>query len=172
MAGYYLLNQHYFAIEVQVAPDTEKPLFTADNVKSTSYNEQGIRSHTLDANHIEHYQKLEKTHFNAPVLWTYNYDMAEEWRISSAFAVLENSRYLMMKENVRIFNLLPNAQIKVITTKALTLDLTSQDFWSETETKITGVGFQTRGQRIKGNFGSHQMELIEQVKSRYEPVIK
>ncbi|MEI8611258.1 LPS export ABC transporter periplasmic protein LptC [Enterovibrio sp. Hal110] len=167
-AGYYLLGQHYLDTETQVTPDAEKPLFTGDDIKSTSYNEQGIRSYTLDSSHIEHYQKLDETHFNEPVLWTFSDGIAEEWRVSSNFAVLENGRYLVMTGRVRIFNLLPNAHIKVVTTDELTLDLTSRDFWSDKETEITGVGFQTHGQRVKGNFGSHQMELIEQVKSRYE----
>ncbi|WP_028023126.1 LPS export ABC transporter periplasmic protein LptC [Enterovibrio calviensis] len=167
-AGYYLLNQHYWQDEVQITPDAEKPLFTAENVKSTSYTEQGIRSYTLDSTHLEHYQQLDETHFNEPVLWTYSNGTEEEWRMSSEFAILENNHILVMTGRVRIFNLLPDAQIKVVTTEKLTLDLSSRDFWSDTETEITGTGLQTRGLRAKGNFGSHQMELIEQVKSRYE----
>ncbi|WP_407331489.1 LPS export ABC transporter periplasmic protein LptC [Enterovibrio sp. 27052020O] len=172
LTGYYLLNQHYWQTETQVAPDAEKPLFTAEDVKSTTYNEQGIRSYTLDSTHLEHYQQIDETHFNEPVLWTYSDGTNEEWRISSEFAVLENKHILVMTGRVRIFNLLPDAQIKVVTTEKLTLDLTSNDFWSDMETEITGTGLQTSGLRAKGNFGTHQMELIEQVKSRYEPKTK
>lgn len=166
--GYYLLTQHYWEDDVQVAPDAEKPLFTAENVNSTTYNAQGLRSYRIESVHIENYQQLDETHFNEPVLWTYSNGEEEEWRVSAEFAVLEDTQTLVMKGRVRIFNLLPDAQIKVITTEQLTLDLVTRDFWSDTETEITGVGLQTRGERVKGNFGSHQMELIEQVKSRYE----
>ncbi|CZF78361.1 MULTISPECIES: LPS export ABC transporter periplasmic protein LptC [Grimontia] len=166
--GYYLLTQHYWEAEIQVAPDAEKPLFTADNINSTTYNMQGIRTYRIESVHVENYQQLDETHFNEPVLWTYSNGEEEEWRVSSEFAVLEDTKTLVMTGRVRIFNLLPDAQIKVVTTEELTLDLVTRDFWSDTETEITGVGLQTRGERVKGNFGSHQMELIDQVKSRYE----
>ncbi|KXF80048.1 LPS export ABC transporter periplasmic protein LptC [Enterovibrio coralii] len=168
-AGYYLLGQHYWQEDVQVAPDAEKPLFTSENVASTSYTQSGIRNYLLKSAYLEHYQKLDETHFNEPVLWTYKDGIDEEWRVSSDFAVLDNNQILVMTGRVRIFNLLPDAQIKVVTTDELTLDLKTRDFWSDKETEITGVGLQTRGERVKGNFGTHQMELIEQVKSRYEP---
>ncbi len=141
-------------------------------MESTSYNAKGIRSYRLESEHIEHFQKIDETHFNEPVLWTYSDGKEEEWRVSSNFAVLEGNRTLVMTGKVRIFNLLPDAQIKVVTTEQLTLDLVTRDFWSDTETDITGVSLQTRGEKSKGNFGTHQMELIDQVKSRYEPKSK
>lgn len=169
---YDVITQYYGQTDIQVSPDAEKPLFTASDVKSTKYNREGIRSYRLESVHLEHYQQLDETHFNEPVLWTYRNGVEQNWRIRSDFAVLENNRILKMTGHVKIFNLLPEAQIKIINTDKLTLDLVTQDFWSDTPTDITGVGFRTQGERAKGNFGSHQMELIEQVNSKYEAKIK
>lgn len=168
LAGYYLLDKHVWVNDVQVEPDAEKPLFTGEALLTTQYNAQGTRTYTIESEHLEHYQKIDETHFNEPVLWTYTNGKDEEWRISSNYAVLENKELLVMTGNVRIFNLLPDATIKHVVTETLTLDLKSRDFWSKTPTTITGVGFQTEGQRVNGNFGSHQMELMEEVKGRYE----
>lgn len=169
---YYLLTQYYWQTETQVTPDAENPLFTAYQVKSTNYNASGIRSYVLDSIRLENYQELDETHFNEPVLWTYRDGTEKEWRISSDFAVLKNNRILTMTGRVKLVNLLPEAQIKIVNTDILTLDLITQDFWSNTQTDISGVAFQTQGERVKGNFGSHQMELVEKVNSIYETKIK
>lgn len=171
-SAYYLLTQYYLQTDVQVKPSIERPLFTGTHVKSTNYNDQGIRSYELNSVHLEHYQQLDETHFSEPVLWTYREGIEQKWRVSSDFAVLKSNRILNMTGHVKIFNLLPDAQIKIINTEKLTLDLVTQDFWSNTPTDISGIGFRTQGERVKGNFGSHQMELIEQVNSTYETKIK
>ncbi|OOF12481.1 LPS export ABC transporter periplasmic protein LptC [Salinivibrio sp. PR5] len=168
LTGYYLLSQHVWERAVQVEPDAEKPLFTGEQIKTVQYNADGIRSYTVDAEHLEHYANIDETHFNEPVLWTYHNGKDEEWRISANYAVLSDKHILTMTGKVRIFNLLPNAQIHSVATETVTLDLTTRDFWSDRPTTITGVGFQTEGQRVKGNFGNHQMELLNDVKGRYE----
>lgn len=170
--GYYLFSQYYWKKDIQIAPNLEKPLFTAENVSSSSYSNEGIRSYKLNSIHLEYYEKLDETHFNEPILWTYKNGIAQEWQVSSNFAVLKGDNILNMIGQVKILNLLPDAQIKTVNTERLTLNLTTQDFWSETDTDILGVGFQSNGKRVKGNFGSHQMELIEQVNSKYEPKTK
>lgn len=167
-SGYYLLIQKDSKEKQQVKSNTEKPLFTAEHVESTNYDEEGIRSYALESVYLEHYIDVDETHFNDPVLWTYRDGIAQEWRITSKFAVLKNSRMMTMTGDVKIFNLLPDTQIKTITTQELTLDLSTRDFWSKTKTNILGVGFTSEGKTMKGNFGSHQMELIKEVMSKYE----
>ncbi|MFD2178830.1 LPS export ABC transporter periplasmic protein LptC [Veronia pacifica] len=169
--GYYLYGVHYAQQDEQIEPDAEKPLFAGENVKSTSYDTAGKRSYSIKSTSLEYYSKLGETHFNEPVLWTFKDGDDEEWRISANFAVLKDKNILEMKGRVRIFNLLPESSIKTISTETLTLDLTSQDFWSDSDIEITGEGFQTSAKRAKGNFGSYKMDLTGTVKSRYEPNI-
>ena len=168
LSGYYLLVQHRWQQVQQVTPDAEKPLFTGEDIETVQYNADGVRSYTVQAEHLEHYAKIDETHFNEPVLWTYQDGQDEEWRVSANYAVLSDEHLLTMTGNVRIFNLLPNAQIDSVTTDSVTLNLTTRDFWSDSPTTITGTRFQTTGKRVKGNFGSHQMELLDDVKGRYE----
>lgn len=165
--GYYLFNKQRES-DQQISPDAEQPLFTAEGVATSNYDENGIRTYRLQSDHIEHFQQSDETHFNLPVLLTYSDGTDPEWKMTADFAVLEDKRMLVMSGNVNIMNLLPETQVKLITTDQLTLDLSSKDFWSNDETRILGVNFETRGNWIKGNFSSHQVELIQQVKSRYE----
>ncbi len=167
---YYLFIQHDKRSGQRDSSDTEKPLFTAEKVKSTSYTEQGERNYKLDSIYLEHFLERDETHFKKPILWTYQDGTNQEWRLTSHFAVLKNNRTMTMKGNVKIYNLLPDSRIKSISTEELTLDLVTRDFWSKTKTDILGVGFRSNGNQMKGNFGLHQMELIEQVNSKYETI--
>ncbi|RXJ71922.1 LPS export ABC transporter periplasmic protein LptC [Veronia nyctiphanis] len=167
--GYYLYNTHIAYQPQQVEPNAEKPLFAGEKVKSTSYDASGIRSYSIQSSSLEYYSKLGETHFNEPVLWTYKDGADEEWRISANFAVLKDKTLLEMTGRVRIFNLLPDAKIKVVSTESLTLDLAKQDFWTQDAIEIIGNGFQTEAASAKGNFGSYSIDLIGNVKSRYEP---
>ncbi|OOE61132.1 LPS export ABC transporter periplasmic protein LptC [Salinivibrio sp. IB282] len=168
VSGYYLLVQHGWQQVQQVTPDAEKPLFTGEAIQTVQYDADGVRSYTVHAKHLEHYAKIDETHFNEPVLWTYKAGTEEEWRVSADYAILSDDHLLTMTGNVRIFNLLPNAQIDSVATDSVTLNLTTRDFWSESPTTITGTRFQTKGKRVKGNFGNHQMELLDDVRGRYE----
>ncbi len=168
VSGYYLFEQYYTNTPAQVTPDAEKPLFTADNISTTQYNESGVRNYNLHSIHLEYYKNRDETHFTQPILWTFFQGKEKEWRVTSDFAVLSNKHILAMSGNVKIYNLFPDAQITLITTDELTLDLSTRDFWSNSITEITGVRTFSRGERVKGNFGSHQMKMIEKVKSIYE----
>ncbi len=167
-AGYYLYQKHWDDGQ-QIEPDAESALFSAEGVTSTSYDEKGNRSYRLQSSNIEYFQQQDETHLHQPVLHTYTDGITPEWELRANSAVLEKNHLLIMSGNVTIMNLLESVQIKQIATEQLTLDLLSRDFWSNVTTYISGVNFETQGDWIKGNFGSHQMELLQQVKSKYEP---
>lgn len=168
LCGYYLLQQYYASEPNQVMPDAEKPLFTSETAQTTRYDQDGMRNYQLQAKHVEYYQLVDETHFNLPVLWTYNEQQQQEWKVTADFAVLEDKHLLLMQGNVRIKNLLPQSQLKRATTDTLTLDLNSRDYWSDDHTKIEGVGFTSEGEQVKGNFNAQLMELFNQVKTEYE----
>lgn len=171
IAGFYLLQNHW-QDQQQIAPDSEAPVLSAEKVKTTNFDENGTRNYTLESAFIEYFKQLDETHFEQPILQTYQFGTNKEWQVKARFAVLEGKKMLVMTGNVEIINLLPDAPIKYINTEKVTLNLTSQDFWSEREATLSGVSFDSRGGWVKGNFGSHQIELIDHVKSKYEPQTK
>lgn len=167
-ASYYLFDRYYDTAPSQVTPDAEQPLFTADNINTTQYDEWGVRNYNLHSIHLEYYKKRDETHFSKPILWTFHQGKEKEWRVISDVAVLRKKHILTMSGNVKIYNLLSDAQITLITTDELILDLTTRDFWSDEITEIMGERTFSRGERVTGNFGSHQMDMIEKVNSIYE----
>ncbi len=166
--SYYLFEHYYDAAPSQITPDAEKPLFTASDISTIQYDEWGVRSYNLQSVHLEYFKKRDETHFTKPILWTFYQGKEKEWQVISDIAVLHKKHILTMSGNVKIYNLLPDAQISLITTDELTLDLSTRDFWSDKTTEITGERSFSRGLRVTGNFGTHQMDMIEEVKSIYE----
>ncbi|PSW04574.1 LPS export ABC transporter periplasmic protein LptC [Photobacterium lipolyticum] len=165
--GYYLLEKNWQA-DIQVEPDTEKPLFTGSMVSNTAFTESGIRSYQIDSDHLEHFSKSGDTNFVKPVLWVYRNGENTEWRISSNTARLDKNQVLKMTGNVRIFNLLPESAIKVMQTDNLRLDLISKDFDTQDHVVITGSAFQNEGTGMKGNMDRSVATLLKNVKGRYE----
>ncbi|MGL4827124.1 MAG: LPS export ABC transporter periplasmic protein LptC [Vibrionaceae bacterium] len=170
-SGYYLASTYQQPTPKQVAPDLEKPFFTAANVRAINYSQAGTRLHTLEAPFLEHYQARNETHFNEPLLHTFTQDQQKEWQVSSNFATLQGTNTLVMVGNVTMINLLPNAQIQTVTTDEITVDLNTRDFLSNSATKIIGHGFSSHANSAKGNFGSHNLQLTQQVQTIYDPKI-
>lgn len=169
--GYYIFINFDWQKEQQVALSAERPLFTSKGIETTSYNTEGVRSYQLYSKYLEHFTSSDETHFEAPLLHTFKEGRLKEWRVSANNAVLEKKQFLVMTGKVEIHNLLPNSQVKTITTEKMTLDLSSRDFWTDTDIHITGANFTTEGSSAKGNFDSQYMELMEQVKTVYESKI-
>ena len=166
--GYYIFINIDWNKEQQVELSAERPLFTSRGIETTSYDQAGLRNYQLYSKYLEHFTSNDETHFDAPLLHTFKEGSIKEWRISSDEALLVSKHILVMTGNVEIHNLLPNAQLKTITTDRITLDLNSRDFWTDTEIHITGANFTTQGKSAKGNFDTQYMELMEQVKTVYE----
>ncbi len=167
--GYYLLEKHYWIEEnIQIQSDKTTPLFTAKNIFTHSFNDKGIREYQLFSDHIEYFSTIDETHFTQPILTTFKKGEEQEWKITSQHAVLKDKKELHMVGDVKIFNLLPNAQIKIVKTSKLILNLTNQDFWSDTHTQIKGTQSTSQGEQMKGNFAKLQIKLFGDVKSKHE----
>lgn len=167
--GYTLLEKHYWQPKSdQIAPDLALPLFTAKQIKTTNFSENGIRNHLLSAELVEYIRQKDETYFEHPKLITFENGTKEAWQIFADEAVLKDKSLLIMQGNVKIFNLLPNAQIKIVKTDALSLNLINQDFWSTHPTTIEGVQIYSSGEQLKGNFSDHQIELLGNTQSHYE----
>ncbi|WP_434358324.1 LPS export ABC transporter periplasmic protein LptC [Parasalinivibrio latis] len=167
-AGWYLLQNYYQSADVQVAPDGEKALFSAEGIKSAVFSPDGKISYDVTSSFLEYFAKIDETHFTKPVVMIYGDNGEPEWRIVSNAAILRGKQVLEMTGKVRIFNLLPQSTVDSISTESATLELKSHDFWSDDETTLVGKMALIRGQRMKGNYGNHTVELFDQVKGRYE----
>jgi len=165
-ATYYLINQKNPV--KQIEPDTQLPVFSGSKLTNTSYNEQGIRSFVITSELLEHFAESGETHFQQPVLKLYRDGYTLEWQIFAKRAVLSKDNQLMLSQEVRAQNLLPDSGFDTMATDALSIQLDSRDFWSEETVTLKGLQFQTIGQAMKGSFSTNQATLYPKIQGKYE----
>lgn len=166
--GYYQLDRHWHQ-SAQIQPDNEKPIFIGNKISNTTFDLDGLRSYQIDSEHLEYFENAGYTDFVKPVLWVFQDGENTEWRISANSAVLNKKNELNLTGNVRMFNLLPNSDIKVIKTNNLHLNIETQAFHTQDHVTITGPAFINEGDGMAGNMKQKVAKLLKNVKSRYEP---
>lgn len=166
-AAYYLLDRHQ-SVNNQVAPSSDLPMFTGDDIVNTSYTETGIKSYIITSNHLEYYANSGDTYFNHPVLKIYRQGTTQEWQVTADQGVLDKHNVLTLTHNVLAKNLLPKSAFDTFSTDTMHIQVIKRDFWTDTPVTLIGPQFKTEGQAMKGNFANHDAVLYNHVQGRYE----
>ena len=80
--------------EIELVPEpttkTEnfQPDFTARELVTTRFNEQGKRTERLESEYAEYYQVLEQATFTKPVVYMFDDKGAAEWKLTAETGVL------------------------------------------------------------------------------------
>lgn len=164
---YYLMDKENKP-DIQVAPNTELPMFSGNNLNNVSYNNLGVRSYVIESSHLEYYAQSGDTHFQSPILKVYQDGTTQEWEITADKAVLSKKQVLTLYDNVTAKNLFKDSGFSKMTTKQLSIKLDSRDFWADTPVDLYGPQFETHGQAMKGNFADNSAVLYKHVQGRYE----
>lgn len=165
--GYYLFDKHQ-SYDIQVAPNTELPMFSGESLVNTSYNEQGVRNYVITSVNLDHFAKSGDTIFYQPVLKVYKDGTTQEWQITAVRGVLGKDHILTLYENVVATNLLPDSGFDTLSTSVINIHLDNRDFWADNQVVMIGPQFETTGQAMKGNFAEKNATLYNHVQSRYE----
>ncbi|WP_117236099.1 LPS export ABC transporter periplasmic protein LptC [Vibrio maerlii] len=166
-AGYYLLEKSNTE-SVQIAPDQELPMFTGRGLENINYNEKGVRSYRVISTSLEHYASSGDTIFDQPELTIFKLGSEEEWKITAKRGVLTEEQVLTLYDDVLARNLLPESAFDTMSTDKLFINLNNRDFWADQEVLLVGPQFETEGNAMKGNFGTNDATLYNQVQGRYE----
>ncbi len=165
--GYYLIDRQD-DYDVQVAPNTELPMFSGQNLTNTSYNESGVRSYVITSKHLDHFAKSGDTVFAQPILKVYKEGQTQEWEVTAEQGTLDKKHVLTLQGNVKAKNLLPDSGFDTLTTQTLSIQLDNRDFWADNQVNLIGPQFETVGQAMKGNFADNNAVLYKHVQGRYE----
>ncbi|PWI33512.1 LPS export ABC transporter periplasmic protein LptC [Vibrio albus] len=164
---YYLYNGQSEEL-VQVPSSSELPALSGHDIENITYNEDGIRSYRVVSKLLEHYAKSGDTVFEFPALSVYRDGQTEEWRITADHGVLDKNQILTLYGNVLAENLLPEASFDTMATEKLLIHLTNRNFWADSQVLLAGPDFETKGQKMKGNFSDNTATLYDRVQGRYE----
>lgn len=164
---YYLYSRHGQEA-IQVTPDIELPTLSGKNIENITYNENGVRNYRVASKYLDHYAKSGNTVFEYPALSVYREGDVEEWRITADRGILDSEQVLTLHGNVLAKNLLPDAGFDTMATDKLLIHLKNRDFWADSQVLLVGPQFETKGRKMKGNFGDNTATLYDKVQGRYE----
>ncbi|MDX2370288.1 MAG: LPS export ABC transporter periplasmic protein LptC [Colwellia sp.] len=162
------------SIEKELTPD-----FIAEALKSDIYTQVGQLSHSIVADRMEHYAKLEVTHFELPnyILYPTNKTQSKKssnekqnfpWKLSAKEATLYKNNRVILNHRVHLTTTDENSLIQEIHCKYLELDLNTNIISSDQTVMVQGKDFTMYGSGLIIDLNTKQMTLTEHVRTIYK----
>jgi lipopolysaccharide export system protein LptC len=171
-------------IERELTPD-----FIAEALKSDIYTESGQLSHAIIADRMEHYAKLEVTHFELPNYTLYPKSHSNKtspsnnvltdgnspsslptnsvspWKLSAKEATLYKNNRVILNHRVHLSATDEKSLIQEIHCKYLELDLNTNIISSDQTVMVQGKDFTMYGSGLIIDLNTKQMTLTEHVRT-------
>lgn len=162
------------SIENELTPD-----FIAEALKSDIYTQVGELSHTIIADRMEHYAKLEVTHFELPNYTLYPTNNTQTktlplekknypWKLSAKEATLYKNNRVILNHRVHLTATDKGSLIQEIHCKYLELDLNTNIISSDQTVMVQGKDFTMYGSGLIIDLNTKQMTLTEHVRTIYK----
>ncbi|QHB17486.1 LPS export ABC transporter periplasmic protein LptC [Mannheimia pernigra] len=149
-----------------------QPEYVGSKISTTVYDLKGNPQYFAQASNIKRYESTERTEFSQPFIELFAKDSTQkQWKVSADYAEITKEKILNLKGNIKLDALDPASRLQQITTDTLTVDLNTQNIFTESAVKSIGSGFTTTGVGLKGNLKQQVATLQKEVKSYIEPTI-
>ena len=148
------------------------PDYTGNRMSTSVFDLDGKPEYYAEAEEIKRYKESEKTEFTNPLVNLFDKLTAlKQWKLSADHAEINAERILTLSGNVTLQALEPTSKLQRIETDHLSVNLTTQDVFTDSEVKSQGLGFTTSGIGLKGNLKQQVATLLKDVKSYIEPTV-
>lgn len=151
-----------------VAPNTGEPTYQSEHTVTLVYNPVGGLNYRLVSEHVEHFADEQISWFTQPVATMYDDSKIATWTVRSDKAKLTSDKMLYLYGHVQVDSLTATSQLQHIRTDNAVVNLVTQDVSSDDEVTLYGIGFNSKGMKMRGNLRNKTAELIEKVKTSYE----
>lgn len=149
-----------------------EPEYVGNKMSTSVYDLKGKPQYFAQADEIKRFESTERTEFLKPFIELFAKDSTvKQWKVSADYAEITKEKILNLSGNVRLEALDPTSRLQQISTDKLTVDLNTQDIFTESVVKSVGFGFTTTGVGLKGNLKQQVATLQKDVKSYIEPTI-
>lgn len=152
----------------EVVVNNNEPTYKSEHTDTVVYSLEGALSYHLIAQNVEYYSEQAVSWFTQPVLTTFDKDKVPTWTIKADKAKLTNDRMLYLYGHVEVNALVPDSQLRRMTTDNAQINLVTQDVTSDDLVTLYGTTFNSSGLKMRGNLRSKNAELIEKVRTSYE----
>ncbi|AKO45079.1 LPS export ABC transporter periplasmic protein LptC [[Haemophilus] ducreyi] len=173
LGGWYM-NQHKptdYSL-TQLIKKEGTPDYSGRNISTMIYDVNGQPQYFAKATEIKRYEATQHTEFINPFINLYDTQTrAKQWNISAEQAEITHEKMLHLVGNVKLKALENNAQLQKIVTDKLTIDLNTQDVFTDSKVTSIGARFSSSGIGLKGNLKQQVATLIKDVKTHIEPTV-
>lgn len=169
---YYSLQEKDNSGLDQLIKKEGQPEYVGNKMSTSVYDLTGKPQYFAQADEIKRYESTERTEFLKPFIELFAKDSdVKQWKVSADHAEITKDKILNLTGNVQLNALDPLSRLQKISTDKLTVDLNTQDIFTESTVKSVGLGFTTTGVGLKGNLKQQVATLQKDVKSYIEPTI-
>ena len=148
------------------------PDYTGNRMSTSVFDLEGKPEYYAEAEEIKRYEESEKTEFTNPLVNLFDKLTAlKQWKLSAEHAEINAERILTLSGHVTLQALEPTSKLQRIETDHLSVNLITQDVFTDSEVKSQGLGFTTSGIGLKGNLKQQVATLLKDVKSYIEPTV-
>ena len=148
------------------------PDYTGNRMSTSVFDLEGKPEYYAEAEEIKRYEESEKTEFTNPLVNLFDKLTAlKQWKLSADHAEINAERILTLSGHVTLQALEPTSKLQRIETDHLSVNLITQDVFTDSEVKSQGLGFTTSGIGLKGNLKQQVATLLTDVKSYIEPTV-
>lgn len=148
------------------------PDYTGNRMSTSVFDLEGKPEYYAEAEDIKRYEESEKTEFTNPLVNLFDKLTAlKQWKLSADHAEINAERILTLSGHVTLQALEPTSKLQRIETDHLSVNLITQDVFTDSEVKSQGLGFTTSGIGLKGNLKQQVATLLKDVKSYIEPTV-
>ncbi len=138
------------------------PDYTGKRMSTSVFDLEGKPEYYAEAEEIKRYEESEKTEFTNPLVNLFDKLTAlKQWKLSADHAEINAERILTLSGNVTLQALEPTSKLQRIETDHLSVNLTTQDVFTDSEVKSQGLGFTTTGVGLKGNLKQQVATLLK-----------
>ncbi len=146
--------------------------YIGKRMSTSVFDLEGKPEYYAEAEEIKRYEESEKTEFTNPLVNLFDKLTAlKQWKLSAEHAEINAERILTLSGHVTLQALEPTSKLQRIETDHLSVNLTTQDVFTDSEVKSQGLGFTTTGVGLKGNLKQQVATLLKDVKSYIEPTV-
>ena len=148
------------------------PDYTGNRMSTSVFDLEGKPEYYAEAEEIKRYEESKKTEFTNPLVNLFDkLTTLKQWKLSADHAEINAERILTLSGHVTLQALEPTSKLQRIETDHLSVNLTTQDVFTDSEVKSQGLGFTTSGIGLKGNLKQQVATLLKDVKSYIEPTV-
>ena len=138
-------------------------------MQSTLYNKQGLITHKVFANTMEHFEELGFTIFSQPRYTIYTEKTESPWEIDAEEGTLYEDNRIQLERNVHIKTLNEAGFVRKIETSFIEINLTDKTMTSDQPVVITGEHYVIQSNGFAANLLTRKFELLDHVQTAFNP---